>query len=424
MSGNVCPTCHSPIEPARAPVARIRGSRVVTYCSPTCADSPAVVKKEPARVPEPVVEYPATVASERPRGNRKRQIIAISVAIMAGGMAITIINAVSPSTPSDVSAASVVPGTRDGRVDAVEGSASAGRPPGAAAAPAAAESRAFAADSAQAHDDPASLEQRALMLDPSALEALAKTTLRELLDSSSAQVQRIAATALARTGEPAALERLGALLEVEESELRQIDIAYALARAGDARGTKLLQTSLGDERRDVRLDAARSLVQLGDDSGGKVLRRMLSLSNHKIGAAALLARMGDEDGIETLRKALESSRSSEETRMRAVVALGRAGDRTVRDRLVEILEDGRFHVGAADALAALGDTAAVPALAKQLELASLRVRAASSLRRLGATVDMKPLAAALLSEGDPRNRISAAEAIIIITGPKQLAERE
>jgi hypothetical protein len=88
-----------------------------------------------------------------------------------------------------------------------------------------------------------------------------------------------------------------------------------------------------------------------------------------------------------------------------------------------MLGDHRYHVGAADALAALGDRTAIGALNKQLALPSLCVRAALGLRRLGAVAERGVLLQALRSGSDPA-RVSAAEAILILTGPEELAERE
>jgi HEAT repeat protein len=148
---------------------------------------------------------------------------------------------------------------------------------------------------------------------------------------------------------------------------------------------------------------------------------MLDLTTHRLGVASLLARRGNQEGLAALREVLADTESTNELTMRALVALGRAGDASVRDRLVEILEDGRYHVGAADALAALSDRAAIPALVHQLGLPSLRVRAALGLRRLGEAVPLDELGAALV-QGNEAARVSAAEAILILAGPRNLAE--
>src|SRR5690606_6675542 len=127
-----------------------------------------------------------------------------------------------------------------------------------------------------------------------------------------------------------------------------------------------LREGLSSDRRDVRLDAARALAALGDDSGREALRRLLPNPRQRVGAAGLLARIGDDEGTALLRKAAQERGSSLEVRMRAAVALGLAGDESVRETLRGILADGSYRVGAAEALAALGDEAAVPALEEQL----------------------------------------------------------
>ncbi|MEM9489732.1 MAG: HEAT repeat domain-containing protein [Myxococcota bacterium] len=438
MVDNVCPTCGSSIDPARAPVAQIRGTAVVTYCSTACAageaePAPASAERSrgrkggaaggpdqpgadgspggdrPGRAATAAVGDQASdaraVTTERPgkgaRSNRKGQIIALSAAIMLGGMAITIINAVSPSSPSDVSAASSTGGAAERPTATADSSAAEPAP----------------ADEAAATQEPA---ERAPAT-PEQLNERAQDILRQLLQSPSPRVQRIAALALSRLADQAALDLLRNVLERSDSKLVRLEAAYALARIGDSDGRKHLREKLRHERRDVRVDAARYLAQLGDDSGLKSLRRMMSLRSHRLGAAEYLARRGDRDGIAELRGVLADDDSSEEFRMRALVALGRSGDTAVRDQLHAILQDGRYQVGAADALAALGDPLAIPQLRKQLGIASLRVRAALALRRLGAEADLDAVAAAL-DQGSEQARVTAAEAILILTGPKELAE--
>ncbi|HEU5057400.1 MAG TPA: HEAT repeat domain-containing protein, partial [Kofleriaceae bacterium] len=255
-----------------------------------------------------------------------------------------------------------------------------------------------------------------------ALDRAAVAELGRLSSSSSPRMKRLAAQALARTGDPAALAALRGLLGEEQSQLGRIQIAYSLARAGDKAALEELKKQLGAERRDVRLDAARALVQLGDDSGRKTLRAMLPLDNYRLGAAGLLARLKDEEGIKALRGEM-SKKTSAENVMRAVVALGRAGQSDVQDQLRSIVHDRRYNVGAADALAALGDAAAVEPLTRQLGLSAMRVQAALWLRRLNQKVDLAPLALAL-ETGDDAARVSAAEALLVLTGPPTLAERD
>lgn len=435
MAGNVCPSCNSPLDLARAPVARVRGAKVLAFCSPECADKGEQSEEAPDEHlsdgdPRPEVTHSDEEERDyhavpvRPRTSRRRKIIALSAAIMAGGMLITIINAVSPSTPSDVSAAGhlaksskssateskVAATTMDDDSDLVQ--------TGSETSPAGPTGEAAASATATGGDSPVD------DVTPEVLYQRAQDTLREFLDSPSGRIKRIAAMALSRAGDSDSIAHLSELLENSNNDLVRVDAAYGLARTGDQRGVSTLVEGLRDKRRDVRVDSARSLVQLGGDQGNKTLRRMLSLRTHHLGAAELLAQRSDRDGTNALKAALADDESSEETRMRALVAMGRAGDASVRDQLLAILKDGRYMVGAADALAVLGDQAAVEPLTRQLSIASLRVRAAIALRKLGVTPAPSVLQtlAEAMSTGPDQARISAAEAALLLTGPEELAE--
>jgi HEAT repeat protein len=403
VSSVVCPTCESPIDPARAPVARVRGTAVLTFCSRECADAPSPKPADPAAkptapapgrpaaraaVPTPVPAEVSTRVESPPRRSRRR-VIALLCAIIAGGMVAAIVDGVAPSRSTSASAASEAAEPRP---------APAPEPTAAPVEP----------------EEPGEL-------DPARLLERARTELRGLLESSSPRLQRVAAMALVRERDPAAVARLRALLASESSELVKIDIAHALARAGDPAGEPALLRGLNADRRDVRVDAARALARMGDDRGARVLRSLLSYKQYQISAAAVLAERGDADGLELLRDHAGGNARTDEQRMRALVALGRAGDASVADQLAGMLEDQSHRVGAADALAALGDPRAVPALVEQLAHPSLRVGAAQALRRMKAEVALEPLALALVSGGDVA-RVSAAEVVLILLGDPQEAK--
>ncbi|GAB4517338.1 MAG: hypothetical protein Tsb0020_35920 [Haliangiales bacterium] len=119
MTPNACPTCGAAIDPARAPVARVRAGKVVTFCSLACAErssdevaSAAAAPSPPKRDPGAARDALAVASPGYPphrtsaRASRRRRIIALSSAMLIGGMAITIISAFSPSTPTNVRAAS------------------------------------------------------------------------------------------------------------------------------------------------------------------------------------------------------------------------------------------------------------------------------------------------------------------------------
>lgn len=421
MTGN-CPCCHEPLDATRAPVAKIVGAKVVSFCSQECAatgvreaapksgpdDDTPVEKAETSEAvtSEPVVEKeepqlahadesekeedeadslaPIAVASGAgsvsPR--RKRSVIVfLAAAILLGGMAIAIIEAVSPSSSSPAQASQY--------------------------APSAAASASVAATDTK--------PERATPTEPTDadLRRQAIEALREQMSSQSPRVRRIAALALSRIGDASALESLAVMQGHERSELRRIEIAYGLARAGVARGREVLVASLKSKRRDARLDAASALARLGDDSGRKYLHSMLKVRSHRLGAAAVLAELEDERGLDMLRKVAADRRASQAAKLRATVALGRAKQDEARDELRRIVEDGRYQVGAAAALATLGDESVVPILAKQLEHSSVRVEAALALVALQAKVDLDPLRVAL-SAGDDVGTVSAAEALLIL----------
>jgi len=427
-----CPACKKTLDPAHAPVARVRGARVVSFCSEACADG-TPLHDEPEVAAEPEPEADSQVAARAPGSDAvpplvddsfdditppppgqesdvdstdiylgqprkwsargRRRIVAISGAILVGGMAVAIIEAVSPSTPATVSAS---------------------KPPPIAAPQ---------LQPVSAPELPDVDTEASDVVNPDRLVKAAIAELRELSASTSARVGRIAAMALARTGDEAACERLGKLLDSETSQLNRVAIAYAMARADKPRGRAILVKAIGHKRRDVRLDAAKSLVKLGDDTGRTTLYAMLRLRGYRIGAAALLARLGDERGLEALRAAVALPTNSPETKMRAAVALGSAGDASVKEKLEKILVEGRYNVGAAIALATLGDRKAVPHLARQLERNAMRVQAALALVRLNSDIDLTPLAVALASE-DEVARVSAAEAILVLAGPKEWSVRD
>jgi len=420
----VCPSCSTALDPTHAPVARIRGAKVVTYCSVACADAPPAtvasssenslsagpspasgtakiakpsseeVEVESGPVPTPLPPDSHVRAPMQPEVSRgmsaslRKRVLLASGAIMAGGMAIAVVQSVSPSSPSSASAEHMEAGIDSTRAKVVVPEAD----PTAEASTAAEEEKPPSAD---------------------ALRALSIEELETQLKDGSPRFKRLAGMALARIKHPGAVATLAELLTTETSDLSRIDIAYGLALAGDASGREYLVRELDSRRRDVRIDASRRLVQLGDDAGRKALHQMLGVRTHRLGAASVLALLGDEKGLQILRETFESPKSSDENRMRAAVGLGFAGDPLAQEHLLEILGEGKYVVDAAGALATLGDRAAVPALHRQLLLTALRVGAAESLVSMKEEVDVTPLASALI-KGNTEGRIAAAEAILVL----------
>ncbi|MFH0902994.1 MAG: HEAT repeat domain-containing protein, partial [Pseudomonadota bacterium] len=248
--------------------------------------------------------------------------------------------------------------------------------------------------------------------DPEQLREEARSVLSQYLENPRPRISLLAATALARHGDPTAVATLRrAMRDEDSSEVSRLNWASVLVPTGDGEAKELLLAGLRATRRDVRLEAARLLAQLGNHEARGRLRDVLGMARLRLGAAAALALLGDTDGMAVLREALRGR--SKEERLRAAVALGRAGHVDGIEVLREAVGKQEIEVGAACALARLGDSAAVPALMRLLRSTPLRVEAATALRRLAASVEFGDLAAALKA-GDDLARISAAEALLVL----------
>jgi HEAT repeat protein len=262
---------------------------------------------------------------------------------------------------------------------------------------------------------------------PAEAHQRAVEVLRSQLTVESLRVRRFAAAALGRLGDPQAVETLLALLPTEQMEIARLDIAYGLARAGNEQGLEMLVTGLRSSRRDVKGDAARLLAALKDARAESTLSSLLVLSQFRLGAAEQLARLGNKQAISLLQKLRDDDKAPEEDRLRATIALGYAGQAEVAEALRALLPDARFNVGAAGALAVLHDASARSTLVEQLSIPSLRVSAALALRRLEPELDASRLLYRVmpdLESSKDTERVVAAEAVLLLTGPATLAERD
>jgi pentapeptide repeat protein len=536
-----CPTCGQGIDPVRAPVAKISGGRVVTYCSADCANGIAPAPLPPAPVSialaapvsvalaapgkdEPDLTPPQALVDQgagTPRGQElpvadplvrqsgRRRVVAIAaLAAVAAAVAafatsrrsgdraaMSETHGMSPPTPevaggsaagrsaagpageprgpalgtreaagapaarepvsgSAPGARASAPGARAPAEPAAAGEGSgpqarrgslsqahgidpptqaavAGRSGDAADARGAdarganargADARGADAQGADARgaDARGADAQGRVSIDRGHLLAEARAALDTALSDPSPRIRELSAMALARTAPGAAvLAELTTALERDTSEIRRLELAHALALAGEGRGTDTLVTALRSPRRDVRLEAARLLALLGDARGKDRLREALDANQLRLSAAENLAGLGDARGIGILKEALAGK--NPENRLRAAVALGRAGDASGLALLKGVVAESRLEIGAEDALARLGDQSCVPALGRALGLSALRVQAAIDLRRLGAAVvegaDLMPLANALAA-ADPYGKVTAAEAVLVLLLPQ------
>ena len=496
-----CPTCQRPVDPLRAPVVGVRDGKVVSFCSRECAagasapvvaateaaaaaaaDAPKAKKRartQPPRSPPktpaggvPTRETPADGVPKRMTpADGVPQRLTPAAGVPSGGVPSgsvprldsgPIIEIIREATSRAVREEPPIQVSETGRIDDyvdVDGP-----PPGkrmwlvvvlgvlviGAVAAYALVYRHGDSNAAVVPRSPPAADEApgsaapttpappvAPHVDPAAALSRARGVLGALLASTSPRIQRIAALALARTGDPAALARLTADLATEPSDIAKLDIDYGLARAQGTdpavataakRGADALVAALsGANRRDVRDEAAARLVRLGDARGISTLAASLDVGEFRLAAAEKLAPLAEPRALKVLGEIRADATASADDRARAAIALAVAGaapgaapvPADVIASLHALLPDPRFAPMAASALAGLHDDAARPVLVKDLAIPSLRVDAARALRRLDPSLDPSQLLPSLLSalaSGKDTDEVSAAEAILLLTG--------
>ncbi|MFT3698932.1 MAG: hypothetical protein QM831_37640 [Kofleriaceae bacterium] len=244
--------------------------------------------------------------------------------------------------------------------------------------------------------------------------------------TASPRVQRLAASALARTGDKAAIETLVKMIDTETSDLNKLEMQYAIARGGDKRGSEGLNAALAAPKRDVKLEAARRLALLGDKRAINTLAGLLDYEQFKLGAAEQLAFLAEPRGIKLLEGIRADEKATADDKARAAIALGYAGKTEIVPDLKKLLDDQRFNAFAAASLASLHDEAARPVLVKQLEVNALRVQAARALRQLDPKTDTLQLAAPLLAQRTDKDtdQVQAAETVLLLAGPADWSAHE
>jgi len=471
-----CPTCGKPVDPLRAPAVRVTAGKVVPYCSKECA---AAAETQPMKVPV-TTSAPAaeTKASAKAKLRTPPAGIPASEKDLDSGPVIQVIH--EPATGVVTSAADARAGrARSNPRAETDGAiqiADTGHIDDFVSYDEPTRSKALlvvlllllvvAAGAASAYylgyfdkylkKDTATTTSKPVEppkpepvvgdapppITPELAVQRATAVLREQMKSTP-RVQRVAAYALARTGDKEAIEQLAAALGKDSSATVNLDTAYALARAGDTRGTDaLIAASSGP--RESRHEAGRRLAQLGDKRAVHVLEGSLEYSQFRLSVAEYLASLAEPRALKVLDDIRTSdAKATPDEKARATIALGRAGRKDVVPALHELLADDRNNAFAAIALAELHDEAARPVLVKQLTIPSLRVRAARALRRLapggrsetirptgdhsGPDADVQELLPPLLDALDTNKdieQIQIAEAILLLAGPATWSERE
>ncbi len=463
----VCPICGKPVDPIRSRFVNVRDGKVVAYDSEACRSA---AETRPTVVPAPVAKRtPATGVVTAPAAKRTPAtgvVTAPAPAMLESGPVIEIVR--DPvSAPVAKSKATVVapPPVADGSLDSwghgdeSEDEPDDGKQPRAGTPlPVAPGSNrtilvvllvavlggggAFLAYRflLGSKDEPVSEPEPVKPAPPppppvdaapavvpigDAVKA-AREVLVKNLGSESPRVQRVAAAALARTGDAQAIAYLTGALAKETSDVSRLELAYALARAGDKKGLDTLAAGLQSTRRDVRAQAGRLLALVGDRRAAPVLGGYLEVSQLRLGAAEQLAYLADPAAIKALDQVRADPKATPDEKARATIALGIAGRSDVIPELEAMLKDQRFNAFAASALALLKDAKAKPVLVEQLAVPSLRVEAARALRRLDPRIDGAPylpaLLAALTSHKDTE-QVQVAEAILLLAGDPGWSER-
>ncbi len=251
--------------------------------------------------------------------------------------------------------------------------------------------------------------------------ALLRTSVAESLP----RVQRLAAGALGRTGDPEAITTLAQAVIQERVPAARFLLAYQLARAGDKRGIDALVAGLGSPTRGDKLDAATRLAQLGDDRAKPLLTSLLGISQHRLRAAEELWRLKDPAAEKALDQIRTDPKAGIDEKATATLALLRGGRRELAGEVRALLENDSWKAFAAYALAEIKDEAARPVLLEQVRKGvGVRVRAAYALHRLDPEPPpelMAPLVDGLASKKD-QEQIMAAEAILVLAGDPQWAK--
>ncbi len=457
---NSCPVCGKPVDPIRAPAVGVRDGKVISYCSKEHAleaeTRPTVVPKRPAT--DPAFRIPEGDQKKNKKARTPASGTPQAAALLDSGPVIEIVHepasgvvtsaadartsSARPSGSSMTSGAIQIADT--GRLDDYVSKDSGGSKKWIIAAVilalgggavAAYEFGVFGTKAEPETAPVVAAPKPVLAADAPAAPAItkdaaighAKAVLTALLASDSPRIQRLAASALSRTGDPAAMTALQALLAKETSDIAKLDILYALARAGDKPSTEALAKFLASPRRDVKQEAARRFAWLGDKRGVNTLADYLEVSQDRLGAAEILAFLAEPRAVKALEAVRADAKASPDEKARAAIALGFANKAEIAPALHELLADSRFNAFAAAALANLHDEAARPVLVKQLDVSALRVSAARSLRRLDENLDPLPLlppVLAALSSAKDTEQVSTAEEILLLAGPADWSAHE
>jgi HEAT repeat protein len=204
------------------------------------------------------------------------------------------------------------------------------------------------------------------------------------------------------------------LISDSDSDIRVL-AAKTLGEFGDDLGLKPLTQALKDKDAKVRKSAAKALGKLGNKEAAVDLLEALSDSENsvKCAVAEALGEIEAHDAVETLITLLLDK--DPEVKESVIVALGKIRDERSTDSLISSLRDEEERVRwyAADSLGKVGKKKAVLPLIALLSDPSARVResAAAALGQIGDESAVEPLIK-LLKDTDDRVVEKAASALL------------
>jgi arylsulfatase A-like enzyme/HEAT repeat protein len=182
------------------------------------------------------------------------------------------------------------------------------------------------------------------------------------------------ALARARLGDASVGPALLPLLGDERMEVRE-EAARAVATLGLRDALGVLRTlRVQDPENEVRAEAALAALTLGDDGALAQVEEMFALAKAAGApqlelarrAALALARLDPEKSRDVLLALVQDEAASEGERLRALRALGTRRDRQTVRVLIELLADVRLRVAVARQLGEIGGRLAQDALARAL----------------------------------------------------------
>ncbi len=456
-----CPNCGKPVDPLRAPAVGVREGKVVSYCSKECAT--AVESKSTNVLTGPTARAVAVIAPiQQQTGKVKKTAtpatgVVQPIASYDSGPVIEIIREPSSGARRAADDTKTKGKAADDGIggDSVQIAdtghlddyVSQERPKRGArvivalvvvvagAAAAAHLLGAFGNKQEDAPRAPARLDAGtvAVVVDaapavtPETAIAQAQDVLRGHMRSSTPRVQRMAAAALARSGDKEALDALAKAMATETGDLARLELAHALARGNDKRGLDALLAAARGGKRDPKLEAGRRLAALRDKRATDAIVGYLAVVQVRLGTAEHLAYLAEPRALKVLDEIRLDPKSLPDEKARATIALGRAGRSDVLPELRTLLADDRNNAFASVVLADMKDESARPVLVKQLMIPSLRAQAAGALRRLSpeanVTALLPPLVAALASNKDTE-QVQIAESILLLAGPPDWSGKE